>query len=141
MKTTLKQLHDLFETTDNTLATTTISNHIKGLFLELTGNIDWDLDTPLDVNEDLYDNWDSDETYTQVDYDMSIIPDNDMDIAVNIRFNVDATQHMESDGFRFFENIGYDVFEIIFYVWGDEWVMTDDADAKKFVNEILNTWI
>ena len=141
MKTTLKQLHDLFETTDNTLATKTISSHIKGLFLELTGNMEWDFSDDLNVEDDLYDNWSDDETYTSIDYDMSIVPDNDMDICVNIKFNIDATQHMESDGFKFFENIEADVLSIDFYVWGDEWDMTDDADAKKFVNKILNTWI
>ena len=141
MKTTLKELHDLMQTTDNTFAANTIKNHMMGLFYELTGNLEWDFADDINIEDDLYDNWSSDEVYICVDYDEVIVPDNDLDVCVRVKFNVDATQHMESDGMRFFENKNSDVLSIIFDYAGDEWDVTDDKTAKKFVYDIIGTWI
>ena len=141
MKTTLREFRDYQDDLDNVFATRLIDEHIKGLFLELTCNIDFDLDRKQELSDDLWDFADLDEQYVSLDCEETIIPDNGMDVCVRIKFNLDATQHRESDGGRFFENESFDVTSIIFDVWGDEWYMSDDKDAIKFVNKVLNTWI
>ena len=141
MRTTLKDIRYTLASTGNIHSAMVIDKHIEGLFLELTNNLDWDLDTEIDFDEELSDACDPDEQYVSLDYDLTLVPDNDMDVCVRVKMYVDGTQHYETDGYRFIENKSFAVTEIIFDYAGDEWDFTKDGRANKFVNKVLETWI
>lgn len=137
----LRQYRDYIGTMDNPLAPKIIDQHVKELFLELTNNIEFEFDKPMDFQDDLHDYADLDEQYVCLDFEETLIPDNDMDVCVRIKFNIDATQHREMDGGMFFENISADLTEIVFDMWGQEWNLSDDKDAIKVVMDVLKTYI
>ena len=137
----LRAYRDLLDTLDNPLAPKIIDKHIKDLFLELSGNFEWEFDRPFDAQDELWDYADLDEQYVSLDFDETLIPDNKMDVCIRIKFNINATQHREMDGGKFFENVSSDLDSIIFDMWGQEWDMSNDKDAIKFGMDVLNTYI
>ena len=139
--TPLKDYRDhLQSSTDNVFAVRCIDDFIKQLFLELTGNLEWDFDRNIEFEDEL--EWWSDESYCNSTFDETIIPDNDMDICVRVKFAVDASQNCDTDGGKFFENVSADTpYNIVFDIFGQEWDLSEDADAQKFANKVIDTWI
>ena len=136
----LREYRDYLSTMENELSPKIIDKFVKDLFLELTGNLLWEFDRNFDFEDEMYDFAELDEQYVSLDFEETLTS-NGLDICVRLEFNVNASQHRESDGMRFFENMSVDLTKITFDCFGQEWDLTGDKEAIEVVMDILNDYV